>query len=146
MDRSCIELSVLISASPSQVWSCLTDLAKINQWWSSRVYLEPCLGGKFEETWENEQGQIVLTKGNVLSLIPPQELRLSCSDEDWDIDTEVDFLLTSMKDKTQLSLFHKGWDAFSDEIGKTLQTHHQEGWLELLQGLKRLAETSDIQA
>jgi uncharacterized protein YndB with AHSA1/START domain len=145
MDGSSIELSVLISATPSQVWSCLADLAKINQWWSSRVYLEPSLGGKFEEAWENEQGQTVITKGKVLSLIPPQELRLSWSDEDWDNDTEVDFLLTSMKDKTQLSLFHKGWDAFSDEICKTLKTHHQEGWSELLQSLKRLAEASNDQ-
>lgn len=142
MGKNSIELSILISASASQVWSCLTDLAKIRQWWSSRVYLEPYSKGKFEEIWANEYGQTVITRGKVLSIQPPQKLILSWADEDWSVETEVTFLVLPVEYKIRLTLLHRGWDKFPNDISTTLRTHHREGWSELLKSLKEFVETT----
>ncbi len=143
MDTKSIKLSILIAAPISHVWDCLTQSKNVHHWWSSQVKLEPYLQGGLEELWENEQGQTVVTRGKVLAIQPPQELILSWADEDWSAETQVTFLLVSSDNNTLLTLAHKGWEHFPNQLGDTLLAHHQKGWTELLQNLKVLAETNN---
>lgn len=103
---------MLIAASPSHVWDCLTRSKNIHQWWSNRVKLEPHLGGCFEEPWENNQGQTVVTRGKVLVIQSPRKLMLSWADEDWITETQVTFLLDSSENSTLLTLLHEGSEHF----------------------------------
>jgi uncharacterized protein YndB with AHSA1/START domain len=76
----------------------------------------------------------------VLGIQPSRKLILSWADEDWITETQVTFLLDPGESNTLLTLLHTDWEHFPTKLGDTLLIHHQEGWKELLQNLKLLAE------
>jgi DNA-binding transcriptional ArsR family regulator/uncharacterized protein YndB with AHSA1/START domain len=75
-----IQQDVILQATPDQVFQALTD--KINTWWGyrvtadSQVYLEPYVGGRFYESFDNGGGALYAL---VTYLKPGEEIRLAGS-------------------------------------------------------------------
>ncbi|MBC8158099.1 MAG: SRPBCC domain-containing protein [Alphaproteobacteria bacterium] len=136
-----IEIKCEIAAPVERVWACLTETAQLKKWWNQGVRLEPQSGGHFEEPWVDAKGRPVVTRGTVLGIDPPRKLRLSWSDEDWPIETEVSVELAATDTGTHLALSHAGWQAFPEDDRDYLVESHKAGWFHHLKNLQTYAET-----
>ena len=132
MTGSGIVITRRIDASPEAVWKALTDPGKISQWWGEGVKIEPRVGGRFEEPWTDENGRPILTSGEVLSIEPGRELRLSWKDEDWPAFTQVSFRLENEGKQTIFTVIHEGWDGLVGLDVEKLVAEHRAGWIEIV--------------
>jgi uncharacterized protein YndB with AHSA1/START domain len=119
----------------------LTEKAQLKNWWNQGVHLDPQSGGNFEEPWTDAKGRRTVTRGTVLRIDPPRMLRLSWSDEDWPIETEVSVELATTPSGTRLALSHAGWQAFPEDDRDYLVEAHRTGWSQHLNNLRTYAET-----
>lgn len=127
-----IELELELQASPERVFQALTD--EIDSWWGyrfavgSHMYLEPHVGGRFFEAFDNGGGALY---AHVTYLRPSEEIRLSGSmglADDGDNHIVHIALRQKQPETTHLRLIHR---FLRGESAITVDTF-KRSWVELL--------------
>ncbi|MNL14416.1 hypothetical protein D3C87_1353530 [compost metagenome] len=133
-----IELSVIIRATAPEIWRALTDRDDLEEWWSEGVTLEPKVGGKFREDWEDDEGKPQLATGKVLAVKPNKEIRFTWNEKNWAKDAFTECLISIEDSKTirTLTLKHSGWEIFPEGKRAKLMKDFQVGWDYHLKELK----------
>ncbi|MFS4460483.1 SRPBCC family protein [Bdellovibrio sp. HCB2-146] len=133
-----IELSVKIYATSAEIWSALTDKDELEEWWSEGVTLEPKVGGKFREAWEDDRGTSQLATGKVLAVKAKNEIRFTWREKDWpqEASTECLIQIEDQKSHRVLSVVHTGWNKLPEGKRAKLINDFKVGWGYHLQELK----------
>ncbi len=144
-----IEQSILLHATPSQIFTALTD--HIDAWWSqristsSKIYLEPIINGRFYEAFNTDgQGALYAT---ITYVKQNEELRLSGTLEltkqiaDIFVPTSfVRIILQPQENSTQLILHHH----IAGNIDEATKNVCQHRWQFLLNKQLKLFIEKDI--
>ncbi|MES0882519.1 SRPBCC family protein [Roseibium sp. SCP14] len=131
-----IDLERECSASVQQLWEVLLQPSL---WWGKSVTLDPVPGGVFYEPWQDANG-VHHTHGRVTAIEPPQLLVMSWWDDDWPFKTEVTVQVKNLRDRSRISLVHKGWEAAPEGRQRGLVDAHSQGWSYHLGNLVTCAE------
>lgn len=129
-----IHKTVVINAPVEKVWSLVSTSEGIAAWFMPNNF-EPVLGHEFVL----HAGPYGEAPCKVLELEPPQLLAFSWT-KDWIVRIE----LKDLEDKTEVHLYHQGWDA--DKVTEFGQPHTairdnmDSGWTGIAAKLKETAE------
>ncbi len=127
-----IEQEITINAPRGQVYKALIE--EIDQWWAyrlsgtakSKLTLEPKVGGRFLETWHNDEGALW---GSVMYVKAPEEIRLNgLLGMRGAVNSAYSFLLEDKGDETILKLSHHACGLLDPQWKEM----HESGWKELL--------------
>lgn len=128
-----------IAAPALAVWDGFIDPNARSRWWRGGVELEPRPGGLFTEPYRIG-GSERRTSGRVLGFHPPHGLVLSWTDDDWDFETIVLFMIRETCDGCRVKIVHDGWLNAPGSGRTSLVEAHREGWNGHLERLKSYAE------
>lgn len=127
-----------IAAPVERVYRAWTDPVEMSKWfyvgdgWHAEVTADVRVGGHFRIEMHNQQGDILISTGRYLELMPPKRIKVS-----WNSyavsDTTVTIDLEPDDDGTVLVLTHE--DLPSDDSVE----RHLNGWGATLDRLTRLA-------
>jgi uncharacterized protein YndB with AHSA1/START domain len=125
-----VEVDRVIAAEPERVFAALTN--GVDVWWTIRyrqastVEIEPYVGGRLFERWEDGAW---IRYATVTRVNPPVLLALAgpLGMTDGSV-SDVAFILAGAKGGTLLTLIHHMADAESDEI----EAAYREGWVAML--------------
>lgn len=120
-----VEVARTMHAAPADVWRALVDAEQRADWWG-HLDLDARVGGRFGERWTDATGEAVVTRGDVLELVPDERLRLRWADEGWPADTEVTLRLEPAGGGTRVRVRHEGWERLPG--GEELAAAHRDGW------------------
>lgn len=134
-----VDVSVEIPVDQALVWGALVHPDQQSGWWP-HMHLEAVVGSRFEERWSDASGRPVLTSGTVVVVSPPHRMSLTWSDDDWDFETEVHFLLDPSAFGTCIRVIHRGLQQSSAPA--TVIAAHRDGWRHHLLALKRFCAGS----
>ncbi|MCF6409036.1 SRPBCC family protein [Pseudalkalibacillus salsuginis] len=132
LDTFQIEQEITINAPRGQVYKALTE--EIDQWWAYRLSgtakstltLEPKVGGRFLETWHNDEGALW---GSVMYVKAPEEIRLNgLLGMRGAVNSAYSFLLEDKGDETILKVSHHA----SGLLDPQWKEMHDSGWKELI--------------
>jgi len=112
------------AVSAAKLWEALVQPVL---WWGRDILLEPRVGGEFHEPWQDANG-LHHTRGKVTVFDPPERLGLSWSDDDWDFETDVTFLISGEEQGSRITLCHTGWQAAPGSLREDLVASHSHGW------------------
>ncbi|HTP13596.1 MAG TPA: SRPBCC domain-containing protein [Bacteroidota bacterium] len=117
-----ISMTATVKATPSEVFTALTDSKTIHRWSGQKGTVQPKIGGKFEffDGW---------VKGKVLAYEKGKTVSYTWHTADMKNEVEpsiVRFTLSSSKWGTKISLKHSG---LPDEKSRK---EHQGGWTEFV--------------
>lgn len=132
-----IRLEQQVAASPSRVWEALI---RPGLWLGGGVTLEPRIGGRFFEPW-NDGVVEHRTFGTITQMEPPQLLSMSWEDEDWDFETAVTVSIVADGDGSLISLRHGGWEEAPEVERAKMIADHRSGWMRHLKKLGACAES-----
>lgn len=133
-----VEVSIKIRATSAEIWNALTDTDELEEWWSEDVVLEPKVGGKFHEEWEDDEGDAQLASGKVLAVKAKSEIRFSWREKNWpkDVFTECLIVIQDDKKERQVSITHSGWEKLPENKRAQLMKDFKVGWTYHLKELK----------
>jgi uncharacterized protein YndB with AHSA1/START domain len=124
--------SVVIAASPSQVFASLIEPAQLNRWIAERAEVEPEVGGRYDFGWDHGPVKILqLEPGKVLAY----SWRHSWEDAEEPDSTVVRWELEGSHGHTHLTIVHSGFGG----TGRRTDGY-QLGWMEFLASLQRMLE------
>jgi uncharacterized protein YndB with AHSA1/START domain len=136
--KEIIEQTVILRATAPEIWRALTDADDLEEWWSEGVTLEPRVGGKFCEIWEDDDGKPQLATGKVLVAKPNKEIQFTWNEKNWakgDF-THCSILIEDNKSVRTLTVKHTGWDIFPEVKRAKLLKDFEVGWDYHLKELK----------
>ena len=126
-----------IKGSTDSVFSALTTIEGLAQWWTSDTRGDPGSGGNLDFYFnEFKMSMEVLTVQNNARV----HWRCTAGDTQW-VDTEIEFVLRDDGKQILVDFSHGGWAEASD-----LFRHCSTKWAVFLLSLKNLVETGDGQA
>lgn len=134
-----IELSIVVKASGGEVWHALTDRDELDNWWGDGITLEPRLGGRFQEKWEDDQGQLQVASGKVTAIKNKKSITFTWSEKMWPqaAITECTFEIVEVgAGKTQLTVRHGGWETLPQALRAPALKDFKTGWNFHLKELK----------
>lgn len=133
-----ISITITVKATAAEIWRALTDTDDLENWWGDDVALEPKVGGKFREAWEDDNGDEQLASGKVLSLVPNKSITFTWREKNWDAkqSTECTYVIEDKGKTRTMTVTHKGWDSFPEKQGAKLLKDFQVGWKYHMQELK----------
>lgn len=133
-----IELSITVRGTAAEIWRALTDSDDIENWWSDEVVLEPRVGGKFQEAWEDDEGNKGLATGKVLSLQAKKNITFTWREKVWpkEAQTECTFTIEDEGSKRILTVKHVGWGSLPEKSRVQIMKDFQVGWDYHLKELK----------
>ncbi|MEK2644567.1 SRPBCC family protein [Bdellovibrio sp. BCCA] len=136
--KDIIEESIKIHATAAEIWSALTDTDELENWWSEDVVLEPKVGGKFREAWEDDSGKAQLASGKVLTVKAKQEITFTWKEKDWvkDAETRCTFRIQDDKSQRVLTVVHEGWNTLPEAKRAQAIKDFTIGWKYHLKELK----------
>lgn len=136
--KDSIEESIKIRATAAEIWGALTDFDELENWWSEDVVLEPKVGGKFREAWEDDKGTSQLATGKVLTVKPRKEITFSWREKDWpkEAETQCTFLIQDEKSHRIFTVRHEGWNTLPTAKQAQAIKDFTIGWKYHLQELK----------
>lgn len=137
--KEMIELSISVKANVGEVWHALTDRDELENWWSEDVVIEPKVGGKFIEKWQDDEGTRQLASGRVLISKPKKQIAFTWREKDWPQSsvTECSFTIEPQgPTKSLLKLTHSGWETLPPERRTVLLKEFKVGWTYHLKELK----------
>ena len=129
------------NASVERVWSALTDVEQMRQWYFDLKEFEPEVGFKFEFVVEHE-GNTYHHLCKVTEVIPQKKIAYT-----WRYKGEVGESLVTIElspdgDKTRLKLTHKGLETFP-KTPAYAQKNFEAGWTAIIGSeLKQFLERS----
>lgn len=137
----CIELTLSVKASLGEVWHSLTDPDELENWWGDGVIIEPKVGGKFQERWEDDDGKIKMASGKIIAAQIKKHISFTWREKDWPKEalTECSFWLEPedpKNTKTFLKMKHTGWESLPAANRAQLVKDFKVGWNYHLKELK----------
>lgn len=128
--KEIIELSISVKATVEEIWRALTDSDELENWWGDNVLLEPKVGGKFSEPWEDDDRNKQLASGKVLAVKPKKEITFTWKEQDWSKEARTECTL-KIEDKGMvrlISVMHQGWETLPAEQQKQMIKDFKIGW------------------
>ncbi|MBO9666702.1 MAG: SRPBCC domain-containing protein [Bdellovibrio sp.] len=137
-DTDSVNVSITVKATVEEIWRALTDPDDLENWWSDEVTLEPKVGGKFREAWEDDAGNEQLASGKVLSLTPKKTITFTWKEKSWEPKalTECTYLIEDKGKTRSLTVTHTGWDTLPEKSRAKMIKDFQLGWKYHMQELK----------
>jgi uncharacterized protein YndB with AHSA1/START domain len=134
-----IKLSVDLPISQQGTWEYLLNPELRAKWWSNEVVLEGKHYGRFYIPWHDEEGNIVLTRGEVIDIYPPEHICFTWADPGWSVFTLVSLTIYPVKKGSRLDLLHSGWEHMRYHSRFELRRETAEDWAILLDRLAKAA-------
>ncbi|WP_374078385.1 SRPBCC domain-containing protein [Bdellovibrio bacteriovorus] len=136
--KDSIEESIKVRATASEIWGALTDTDELENWWSEDVVIEPKVGGKFREAWEDDDGKAQLASGKILAVKAKQEIKFTWKEKDWHKDavTECTFSIKDDKSQRIITVHHIGWETLPEAKRAQAIKDFTIGWKYHLKELK----------
>jgi Uncharacterized conserved protein len=133
-----IKEQFVTKATVGEIWHALTDRDELENWWSEGVVLEPKVGGKFCEPWEDDEGKKKMATGKVKAVKKEKEIVFTWLEKDWPqgATTDVTFTIEDQGKLRSLSLQHVGWESLPAGKQKAIFKDFQLGWKYHMQELK----------
>ena len=140
-----VRRSILIQASPAEVWREFESFERIAAWLDRGHQLhafEPKLGGMADFSVEMD-GKRVHYGGPILVFEPEREVTFESqweSPRSWVVPTFWTFRLTPIYDATLVEAFHHGFERLGKDAADNLQGY-EEGWdVKHLSALREIVE------
>lgn len=133
-----IELSISVKASAAEIWRALTDSDELENWWSDDMSLEPKVGGKFSEPWEDDKRNKHLASGKVLGVKNQKEITFTWTEQEWPKEAKTECTI-KIDDKGQgrvITIKHSGWETLPADMQKQQIKDFKVGWNYHLKELK----------
>ncbi len=137
--KEMIELSITVRANSVELWHALTDKDELENWWGDGVVIEPKLGGRFQEKWEDDEGNKQLASGKVLAIKNKKQITFSWTEKSWPKTafTECTFEVEEAgPGKSTLTVRHGGWEKLPEALRKQALKDFKTGWSYHLKELK----------
>lgn len=133
-----IALGIKVRGTAAEIWRALTDSDDIENWWSDEVTLEPRVGGKFQEVWEDDDGNKCLASGKVIALQAKKSITFTWREKDWpkESQTECTFSIEDEGAHRILTVMHVGWKSLPEKSRKQIMKDFHVGWTYHLKELK----------
>lgn len=133
-----IEKTIKLRASSGWIWNALTDAGELENWWSEEVVLEPKVGGKFREPWEDDDGEEQLASGKVLEMKKEKLIVFTWKEKSWPKNaiTECSFEIVDNGKERELTLTHSGWETLPEDEREDIMKDFKVGWSYHLKELK----------
>lgn len=131
------EISISVKAPASEVWRALTDSDELENWWGD-VLLEPVIGGKFREPWEDDDGNRQEARGKVMVVKVNKQIVFSWRELDWPQKSKT-ICSIEIEDKgivRTIKLVQTGWETLPEEFQKDIMKDFKIGWNYHLKELK----------
>ena len=96
------------------------DADRRKRWWSY-LQLDPVIGGGFIERWTGPAGESMVTMGSVLEVTANRILRLTWSDDNWPVETEVEIILPPTPGGTLVRVRHSGFERLTEPTAAVSQ-------------------------
>lgn len=135
-----IRFNTWLPLGADQTWQVLTKAEHLKNWFGDHISLDATLGGFFREIWWRD-GQEVQTFGQVLKLQRPHLIVMTWSDEDWQVETELELRLTPILDGTLFTLTHSGWRDLDLATAARVRRDHEAGWKRHITSLETYCRT-----
>ena len=135
-----IKFALVLPVTVKTLWQYWFDSQLRALWWSAHVILEEKLFGKFIEPWQDDDGNIVLTQGEIIEIKPDEFVSLTWADPGWNAVTLLTLSFKPSKTGSRLELVHSGWEYLRPSVRLELRRTHEQGWQELLELLKKEVE------
>jgi uncharacterized protein YndB with AHSA1/START domain len=110
----------------ANVWSALTELKQMKQWYFDISAFEPKVGFEFRFTGQNE-GRIFLHICKITEIVPGRKISYSWRYENHPGSSIVTFELFPEGEKTKLRLTHEGIETFP-ATGDFARSNFEMGW------------------
>ncbi|MFD2238983.1 SRPBCC family protein [Aureimonas populi] len=117
-----------VDASPTDLWTCLTDPACLKVWRRENLEFDAREGGAFREPWTDPEGRGRLTRAQVTAFHPPRGLVMVWADEDWSFDTVVSIWIEPAGAGSLVTVEHQGWQSAPERERQALMQNHESGW------------------
>ena len=127
---------VLLDASPSRVWSALTDKNEMKQWYFDLKEFKPEVGFEFDFTVEHE-GRKWVHLCRVTEAVPNKKLSYTWRYEGIAGDSLLTFELIPEGAKTRLRLTHSGLETFPTDIPGLEVENFNVGWGHFIESIKK---------
>lgn len=134
-----IELSVVVKASTIELWHALTDTDELDNWWGDGIILEPKVGGRFQEKWEDDEGKSQVASGKVIALKKEKSITFTWTEKMWPKSavTECTYEISEAgAGKSQLTVRHRGWETLPEALRGQALKDFKTGWSFHLKELK----------
>lgn len=129
-NKHIIELFITVKSSIAEIWNAITDSDELENWWGDDVTLEPRVGGKFSEPWEDDDRNKQLASGKVLAVTNQKEITFTWKEQDWEKGAKTQCTI-SIEDKgkyREISLTHSGWETLPPDKQKQMMKDFKIGW------------------
>lgn len=131
------EISISVKAPATEIWRALTDSEELENWWGD-VLLEPVIGGKFREPWEDDDGNEQEARGKVMVVKVNKQIVFSWRELDWPQKSKT-VCSIEIEDKgivRTIKLKQTGWETLPEEFQKDIMKNFKIGWNYHLKELK----------
>jgi uncharacterized protein YndB with AHSA1/START domain len=130
------------NAAVARVWTALTDVEQMRQWYFDLKEFKPEVGFEFAFVVEHE-GVTYDHRCKITEVIPQRKIAYTWRYEGHEGDSLVTFELFAEGDKTRLKLTHKGLDTFP-KLPAYAREKFMQGWTEIIDSaLKRFVESAN---
>ena len=119
------------NAPAEKVWSALTDVNKLRQWYFNVTGFEPKVGYKFEFTGEADCEEY-LHLCEVIEVETGKKLTYSWRYDGYEGNSFVTFELFGEGEKTRLKLTHMGLESFPQENADFAIANFEKGWDDII--------------
>ncbi|PJF42915.1 MAG: hypothetical protein CUN55_09425 [Phototrophicales bacterium] len=137
-----IEHHLKTEQSLSEVWRWVGSGEGLSRWFTGEVYLEPVVGGRYEERGQYPHGEFIL-QGRVLQICEPLMLVLAIRLDmhelgRWPIYTPIEIKLWRTDELTHLKSLHKGFENLPERYREQAFKDFVEGWDGAFKRLRKL--------
>lgn len=137
--KEMIELSIKVRANSIELWHALTDKDELENWWGDGVVIEPKMGGRFQEKWEDDEGNKQVASGKVLALKNKKQITFSWVEKSWPKNAVTECTFEINEDgpgKSSLTVRHTGWETLPAALRGQALKDFKTGWSYHLKELK----------
>lgn len=136
-----IEQTMTVKANVGEVWHALTDKDELENWWGEGVVIQPRVGGKFQERWEEDNGTRQLATGRIKVAKVNKEITFTWREKDWPKDsfTKCTFLIEPVapgRNISRVTMKHVGWETLPEESRTQMLNDFKVGWSYHMKELK----------
>ncbi len=121
-----------LDAPINAVWTALTDLDEMKQWYFDIDAFKPEVGFEFRFTGCGPKGEEYLHLCKVTEAIPGKKIAYSWRYDKYPGNSVVSFELTEDGNKTKLKLTHTGLETFTTENPDFARSSFEAGWNEII--------------
>ena len=132
MSTQPVIIEQLLDAAPQTVWSALTDVEIMKNWYFHLHEFKAEVGFQFQFTGGNEEGIKYLHICEVTEADPPTKLTYSWRYDGYDGVSYVTFDLFPQDQNTLLRLTHSGLETFPADNLDFATANFQKGWDEII--------------